>query len=148
MKQTVTIKHFLKRFWCRIKPARSGCWIWSGGKNNYGYGIIRLDGKQTLCHRIMYFLTKGNTPKHLLVMHKCNNKLCVNPAHLSLGTIAENLRSAAMDNLYATKLTPSQVKTIRSMWPHLSQTTLAKMFSISQPHICRIINGKRRQYVN
>ena len=69
------------------------CWIWQGGKNNIGYGMMRDGGKMRTTHRVSYEEhTQTKIPKNLIVMHSCDNPLCVNPAHLSLGTRKDNTR--------------------------------------------------------
>jgi hypothetical protein len=71
----------------------TGCWEFQGGKNNLGYGMIRDDKKMRTTHRVSYEEhTQTKIPKHLVVMHSCDNPCCVNPAHLSLGTRQDNMR--------------------------------------------------------
>lgn len=66
------------------------CWIWQGGKNNIGYGMIRHDDKMRTTHRVSYEVHKGNIPKGMCVLHSCDNPLCCNPNHLRLGTHKDN----------------------------------------------------------
>jgi len=66
------------------------CWNFTGGKNNIGYGMIRDNKRMRTAHRVSYEEHKGPIPHGLCVMHSCDNTLCCNPNHLSLGTHKQN----------------------------------------------------------
>ncbi len=69
----------------------SGCWVWLGGLWNSGYGHLKLHlGKECSAHRVSYLGHIGSIPKGMCVLHKCDVKTCVNPAHLFLGTKQDN----------------------------------------------------------
>lgn len=79
-----------KRFFDRVEKQANGCWLWTGNKNNYGYGFIWINGKDITTHRFAYQHFIGPIPKGLLVRHRCDTPSCVNPEHLQCGTNLDN----------------------------------------------------------
>ena len=82
-----------ERFWSKVsRVSLNGCWEWTANKNNQGYGLYRPGGTapKRLAHRLSYADRNGDIPKGMLVLHKCDNPLCVNPDHLVLGTFRDN----------------------------------------------------------
>lgn len=95
-----------------------GCWEWLSARQGGGYGVFWVGGGKTEnAHRYSWEVANGQKiPAGMVVMHSCNNKWCVNPNHLSVGTPQQNAISAVRDGIASVgvlngsaKLTPEQV---------------------------------------
>ncbi len=110
--------------------------------------MIQVERRCVRAHRVVWELTYGPIPRGLKIMHKCDNYQCVNPEHLILGTDADNLADAARKNRMHHKLETRDVIEIRRLFMEgFTQVELAKMFSLNQSTVSRIVHKKRRQHV-
>jgi len=99
--RSFTRKPFLERFFKAFKVSQTKeCWEWQRTPNANGYGVITNEGKSITASRASYEIYLGKIPKGKLVLHKCDNKLCVNPNHLYAGTQKQNIRDYLKSDNY------------------------------------------------
>ncbi len=139
----------IERFWAKVDKS-GDCWEWTGGRQGKGYGSFWLKNSMRPAHRISWELHNGSIPDGLYVLHKCDNRICINPKHLFLGTNQENMtdrnlkgRQARGEKIGIAKLTWESVEEIRNLHSDgISQYELAERFGVDTSRICRIIHNK------
>lgn len=142
------------RFWRKVRKGPR-CWEWSGAKDGKGYGKFGVgsmrDGTRKLVptHRFVWELIKGPIEDaDLYVCHRCDNRSCVNPAHLFLGTHAENMadmKSKGRSSRHMCALTPAEVAEVRDILGSQSQARIARLFGVSPMVISRIARNETYQ---
>lgn len=153
------------------KVSESGCWEFQGCLMPSGYSKIGKGHKTYLGHRLAWIESNGEIPEGLCVLHRCDNRKCINPAHLFLGTKQDNtddmirkgrerfvgLKSPNCRKPTApkgekhsnAKLTEKQIAEIRAMYGGgARQVDLAAQFGINQCHVSRIVRKESWSHVD
>lgn len=150
------------RFWEKVEKGKSGeCWNWIGALSKGGYGNLGLGTTGTIyAHRFSYELAVGVIAKGMFVCHSCDNRKCVNPKHLWLGTAADNAadrngkgRSRGGVPLgekhHCAKLNGTKVANIKARLANgEKQNGVAALFGVTPQTVFKIKQGKTWKYVS
>ena len=144
-----------ERLWSHVD--RSGgpddCWPWTGGAlHKFGYGTMGNEkGRPEGSHRIAWKVANGSIPRGMCVRHTCDNPPCCNPAHLVLGTQADNMADVAArgrGTTHLARLNADQARRIRHEASEgVGPNVLAYRFGVSRQTIIRILSGKTWKHV-
>jgi hypothetical protein len=140
------------RFWKHVEKVGNGCWLWTGCGFKNGYGRMRFGNYTRVPHRVAYELEIGAIPEGMLVLHKCDIRLCCNPDHLFLGTDLDNVHDCQKKNRRAhlvgeehpmAKLTAGDVVEIRKRRSRGdSLKNIGNSFLVTTALIGMIVNRK------
>ncbi len=149
-----------------IKNESTGCWEWQKSLRA-GYGTIKIDGKLYGTHRISYEVFIGPIPQDLNVCHTCDNRKCINPRHLFLGTQSENMQDCKIKNRLIVPegvrfknnhrpvnrvLTDKKILKIKNYmttnYPKESLVSIAKKFKIKYQTLVDMRRSKPKCYYN
>lgn len=138
-----------RRFWAKVQRADAkACWPWIGRRDVRGYGLLEIDGVQLLAHRFAWEASRGPIPAGQFACHHCDNRACVNPDHLFIGSHRDNNRDAVRKGRKRAwgvqKLNAAQVLAIRSR-SHDGELprSIANDYGICADHVTRIVKGLR-----
>lgn len=145
----VRIAQIADRFWERVDLSDpDGCWDWTSTTNTSGpgrYGIISIRNKKWYVHRVVACAIFGSIPPGHEVRHSCDNRLCVRPAHLSLGTRADNMRDLAERERGSNRTDTAVVRRALALAESgMTQRAIAAELGVSQSGVGRWIRGVTR----
>lgn len=129
------------------------CWIWNGVIGKRGYGVIRVKNKLCYAHRKMFEIENNiELEPSQWILHSCDNRSCVNPNHLRIGTPQDNIkdmlerkRQPKGEGKTQSKLTEAQVLEIKQS--NLPNIELARLYNVSDGLICMIRKGQRWSHI-
>jgi hypothetical protein len=131
-----------------------GCWLWDGTLKETGYGQAAYHGKRVSAHRVSFILFSGPITNGLHVLHKCDVRNCVNPAHLMLGTHTDNMHDMIAKGRHVAprgeraggaKLTEQEVRAIRMEEGAASR--IGARYGVSKSLVHAIRNGRIWRHV-
>lgn len=145
-----------ERFWAKVavKYDSTSCWEWQGAITREGYGWFRYLDRSETAHRVMWGLAEGPIPDGLWVLHHCDNRRCVRPSHLYVGTVQDNQRDLAVrrrarNGSGGVRFTLAEASAIRAAWlAGATQVSLARQYGVSPSTIGSVVHGKNTAYAN
>lgn len=151
-----------QRFFAKTIEASSGCMIWTGAVQRHSYGAFKIGHEKIDAHVASWRIANGGQPVPLgqLVMHKCDCRMCVNPEHLKLGTVSQNMLDAHKDGRgedfksqgeqhYNAKLTEEIVKMLRVEYAAggISGRKLAEKYGFTYSCVKSVLQRKSWKHV-
>ena len=145
----------MKRGWrepfedCYKIDRKTGCWLWQRAMMLNGYGQKWHRGKFDGAHRVSWMIYKGSIPEGVYVLHKCDVKACVNPAHLFLGTQSDNLRDMSIKGRTTSCFTKADVRQMKAMRMNgKTFSAIGTIFGVEKSTIHAIVSGKSWRHIS
>lgn len=157
-RSVLPVRPVCERLWSKVDKS-GDCWLWTGHRNPDGYGrmlVSKRTGKIVMTHRLAWECTSGPIPDELRVLHRCDNPPCCNPAHLFIGSQAENIADMHAKGRYhkpgsaggqagrgVIKLQPDHVRAIRARYAAggISMKALGAEFDVCAETVHGIVRG-------
>lgn len=144
-----------------LTDQNTDCIEWQGARSPSGYGIINREGKTYRAHRVAWELSRGDIPKGMNVLHRCDNPPCCNVGHLFLGTKADNSKDMVLKGRHrnglmlgisnpACKLSDEDVRQIKETQSRSKRVgaLLARRFGVSKTVINAIKRGELWKHIS
>ena len=144
-------KTIIARFWSKVDKS-DDCWLWTSTISSDGYGRFWHAGRSHEAHRFIYESVHGPISKGLSVCHSCDNRRCVNLAHLWLGTPAQNVADMVAKGRQGgsiKKLNSDAIVQIRLLYATggYLQSEIAQIFNVSAHTISEIVRRETWKHV-
>lgn len=149
-------KSLEERFWEKVRIGSAyDCWEWMGHVSRDGYGSFRINGKVDKAHRASWVISKGSIDQKLgrhgsYICHSCDNRRCVNPSHLFLGSAHDNNMDMAMKGRHGNqKISRDMIPRIFSLRSSgMMHKDIARIMGVSRSRITVILGAELRSIVS
>ena len=135
----------------------NGCWEWTASLNSNGYGQIKRPGerRQFIAPRLSYMIHYGDIPEGMYVLHTCDNRKCVKPTHLFLGSADDNAKDMKSKGRHTHGTTGHDHKINDDIARHIhrmagegvAQSEIGRIVGLSQSTVWKILTGKRWKHI-
>ncbi len=125
-----------------VENGETGCWDWIGTRWPTGYGTIEVNGRRIYrAHRVSWEMFFGTIPPGMLVLHRCDRRMCVNPYHLFVGTQSDNIRDAIRKGRFKDNLV--HVNPLNRKWQQGEKHWCSKLSDNDRRHIYKQYHGNQ-----
>lgn len=132
-------------FWTKVDKS-GDCWLWTGSHFASGYGSVATKGHAHLrAHRVSWELTHGPIGAGVEVCHRCDVRDCVNPAHLFLGTHAENMADMSRKGRASPGNQDRAMSIVADLMAGSSQRAAARRHGVATPYVQGIATGRKNR---
>ena len=135
-----------------LRGAPEECWPYQGKVGSAGYPLIRFEGKQWLLHRLVYLKYRGPLLDGMVIMHVCENKLCLNPTHLRQDTQSSNITQACTTGVWRSGTTKierhERVAVLELLRQGKSRKEVCKLFNVSNSTLSRLVSQAKEAVGN
>lgn len=149
-----TLKKIEERFLAKVQVRADGCHEWIGAKQSNGYGRFNPFGKSMYAHRFSALLKYGLIHHDFDICHSCDNRNCVNPEHLFIGSRKDNMQDCqkkgrtARGSKLSKKLKDEDVIQIRKLYQNgIKNKELAKKFGVTHSNIRKIVTKETWRHI-
>lgn len=153
IEELLAVPRLKTRFLKKYVTSPTGCWEYTGGIDRCGYGKFAVGKRRLGAHKVSYVLHRGSIDPGLVVMHTCDNPTCINPDHLQLGTVRDNVHDCIAKGRFSKVGLTGGTRPKRKIvgWNDTEIIEFEDVYELkaagfSDGHVSEVANGKSALY--